>query len=162
MKIQQLPMIILIMIVAGLALLQTACDSGVHDISTIDGIVLELRANRSQAQVDVPVQIQFTIRNTSKKTIVFESQNSPVMDIVVKESGGGLLLSWSDQNPDKVTHHIEWKSGESKTIELTWLPKPGDIYVGYRRDIDLEGHLSSNSKSIRSASVRICASDICR
>ncbi|MBI5649413.1 MAG: hypothetical protein HZC40_03035 [Chloroflexi bacterium] len=108
-----------------------------------------------------PVQMRFGVVNTGKETFVLESKNSPVMDIVVSEAGGGAFLSWSTQNPDKVSYRIEWKPGESKVIELTWIPKPGDIYIGARRDIDLVGTLAGLSGGL-GVSVRICASDICR
>jgi hypothetical protein len=84
------------------------------------------------------------------------------MDIVVDVVGGPQLLAWSDQNPDKVAHRLEWKPGESKTIEWVWIPRQEDIASGYYQDVFLGGLLYSESKIIQSANVTVCASNFCR
>ena len=84
------------------------------------------------------------------------------MDISVKVAGGPRLLTWSSQHPDKVAHRLEWKPGESKTIEFVWIPKPEDIAQGYYKDVFLTGLLYSNGTIVQSAGVTVCASNFCR
>ncbi|MGB8644239.1 MAG: hypothetical protein WCF84_03325 [Anaerolineae bacterium] len=65
--------------------------------------------------------MSFTVINRGNQTVVFETTDRPVMGIIVQDAlSKEVLLTWSAQNPDKVSHHLEWKPGESKTIELTW------------------------------------------
>lgn len=143
-------------------LLQSACIAVLRDTANHSTLRLDFEANRDRARVGEPIYMRFSITNVGEQTLVFESKDTPVMDIVVSESGGGALLSWSELNPDKVSYRIEWKRGESKVIELTWTPRQEDIYSGSRHDIDLDGYLNRDSKPIQSAGVRICASDVCR
>ena len=127
----------------------------------LDELTFKVEANRSQAQVGEPVLIRFTVTNTGQKPDSVESGDQPVMDIIVGEVGGGTLLTWSEQNPDKVSHRLEWQPGESKIIELTWTPKEGDVYIGAIHNIYLGGLLHWGAGKTLGASVTICASSIC-
>ena len=111
-------------------------------------MILRLSSDRSVAQIGEPVNVRFTITNEGGDTWI-ASPNTPVMDIVASSMDSAeILLTWSSKNPDKVSHRLEWKPGESKMIELTWIPKQGDVYIGYRRDIHFSGVLNSDSKLI--------------
>lgn len=137
------------------------CSNGQSDTVRQDHLVLKLESNQSRAHVGEPVQIRFTITNTDREPIEIESKNAPVMDIYVEVVGDGPLLTWSGLFPDQVSHRLRWQPGESKVIELTWIPKPGDIYDGEYHDIYLTGSLTRESGGT-GAGVRICASNFCR
>jgi hypothetical protein len=124
-------------------------------------LILKLWSDRSRARVGEPVRIRFTITNEGGDTWI-ESPTTPVMDISVKVVGGPRLLTWSSQNPDKVQHRIEWRPGETKTIEWAWVPKPEDIAYGYYQDVFLTGLLYQDGEIIQSAGVTVCASNYCR
>jgi hypothetical protein len=145
-----------------LLLMQIACDGGRKGTAVYNDLVLTVEANRSQARVGEPVQIRFTITNTGRQTEVVESNDKPVMDIIVQVVGDRPLLVWSEQNPDQVSHHLQWQPGESKIIEWSWTPKQGDVYVGAFRDIFLSGVLYWGPNRSQSASVTLCASNVCR
>lgn len=145
-----------------LVLMQMGCGTGLRDTAGVDHLLLQIESNRARAQADVPIQIRFTITNTGQNHIVAESPTTPVMDILIHVVGGPDLLSWSSQNPDRVQHRIEWKPGESKTIEWVWIPREEDIASGYYKNVALVGRLSSGSKSVQNASVVVCASNFCR
>jgi hypothetical protein len=150
------------LLVVGLVVTQIACNAGLSDTQDYGRLVLSFHANRSQAEVGQPVQMQFAVKNTGLGSEVVESKDTPVMDIYVEVVGGGVLLTWSSQNPDKVSHRLEWQPGETKAIELTWIPKQGDVYYGTYRGVYLTGSLSGSSIGGHAAGVRICASDVCR
>lgn len=123
---------------------------------------LGVSSNYSRIQPGNNLRIRFGVRNNSNETIILESPGTPVMDIRVKVVGGPELLTWSSQNPDKVSHRIEWKPGESKVIELTWLVRQEDVAYGHPYYIDLAGFLNSESKLLQAAGVIVCASNACR
>jgi hypothetical protein len=162
MRKHQVVVVILTLIVLSVVLLQTACDTGLKQVSGIDSLVLEFRSNQSRARVDEQIQMGFTITNRGQNRIIIESQGTPVMDISVDVVGGEQILSWSNQNSDKVTHQIEWKPGESKVIEWIWVPKQEDIYTGAFHDVFLTGLLYKDGKIVQSAGVTVCASNYCR
>jgi hypothetical protein len=142
--------------------MQVGCTSSAQmHTAKYNYLILKLWSDRSRAQVGEPVRVRFTVTNEGGDTWL-ESPDTPVMDIVVDVVGGPQLLAWSDQNPDKVVHRLEWKPGESKTIELVWTPKPEDIAQGYYKAIFLTGLLYRNGTIEQSAGVTVCASDFCR
>jgi len=162
MNLRQTTEIIVTLLAFGFLAMQTACDTGQRHVSGIDSLVLEVWSSRSRAQVGQLIQIKFTITNRGRNHIVLESPDTPVMDIVVSPYGSDeIFLKWSDQNPDQVAHRLEWKPGESKTIELVWTPKPGETWYGATRYVGISGKLYRNSKSVQSAGVMICASNAC-
>ncbi len=137
-------------------------DSGLASGADSGVLHLGVSSNYSRVKPGNNVRIRFGVRNKGNETIVLESPDTPVMDIRVKVVGGPELLTWSSQNPDKVSHRIEWKPGESKVIELTWLVRQEDVTYGHPYDIDLAGFLNSNSKSIQAAGISVCASNVCQ
>jgi hypothetical protein len=141
---------------------QVACKTGPSHSAVYNDLVLRLESNNNRAEVGKPIQVRFSITNGGSQSFMIESQDTPVMDIVVQIVGGPDLFAWSTQNPDKIAHRLEWKPGESKTIELVWIPRPEDIASGYYKDVFLSGRLYSNEKNVQSAYVRVCASNICR
>jgi len=145
---------------------QTGCtlfgNSGLDSGAEYGPLHLGFSADRARVKVGESVKMRFGVRNNGNETFTIESKDTPVMDIIAEVVGGPELLTWSSQNPDKISHRMEWKPGESKVIELTWTARQEDVYVGTRHDIYLTGLLSSNSKLIKAAGVRICASNVCR
>jgi len=142
---------------------QVACfEKGLSDRAPYGDLGLFFESNRSQARVGEPMQMRFSVINHGNQPTVIESPDTPVMDIVVQVVGGPDVFTWSSQNPDKITHRLEWKPGESKTIELVWIPQSEDIAVGYYRDVFLYGYVTSVPLGARSAGVRVCASNFCR
>lgn len=154
----------LLLIMLALLLLQVACEMGARHSAVYNDLLLQVQSNSTRAEVGKPIQIRFVITNTgiNKHTYVLESPTTPVMDILIHVVGGPDLVTWSSQNPDKVQHRLEWKPGETKTIEWVWIPREEDIAVGYYKDVALVGILSSGSKSVQNASVVVCASNFCR
>jgi hypothetical protein len=151
--------------VVSIALLFSGCSVyifGLSKTSSYGDLTLKYEADRSQVRVGEPVHMRFTIKNVGSKPWILESPNTPVMDIDVDVVGGPELLAWSTQNPDKISHRLEWAPGESQVIELTWIPKQEDVQFGMYNDVFLTGTLSENSKIIQSAGVRVCASNFCR
>jgi hypothetical protein len=91
--------------------------------SNYDTLGLWLESDRTRAQIGIPIQIRYAVKNMGERTWILESLDTPVMDINVQIPGGSVVLNWASQNPDKVSHRLEWQPGESKTIELVWTPK---------------------------------------
>jgi len=142
-----------------IALLLSGCTTyifGLSQTTSYDTLILKFETDRSKVRVGEPVPIRFTIKNVGNKPYMVESQNTPVMDIRV--DGDGTHLDWSEQNPNQIAHHLEWQPDESKVIEWTWIPRQEDVYIGAYHDIALIGILFGG----HAASVRVCASYICR
>lgn len=135
-----------------LLLLQTACDSQNTTARYDIDLVLKIESDRSSLKSGESMHIRFTTTNTGSRSIIIDSQDTPVLDIVVEEvPSRQRLASWSDRNPDKVSHRVEWKPGESKVMELTW------TYSGKASPYaDSVGLLSGNSRMLQAASVRLC------
>lgn len=155
----------LFVLMVGTVLILISCTTskseGAIDKSNYDTLYLQFEADRTLAQAGKPIQMRFTVKNTGEHPWILESPDTPVMDIVVEGEDRRVLLAWSSQNPDQVSHRLEWKPGEAKIIELTWVPKQEDLRFGVYYDIFLSGRLSENAKFLRGASVRICASNFC-
>lgn len=136
--------------------------NGATHKSGYDALYLQLEVDHTLAQAGKPIQMRFTVQNTSEHAWIIESPDTPVIDIVVQGEDRQVLLTWSSQNSDKMSHRIEWKSGETEIIELTWIPKQEELRVGPYYDIYVSGRLNQNSKLVQSTTIRVCASDICR
>lgn len=114
---------------------------------------LKVGVDRNQIKADEPLTATFTIENISSSTQVIESTDTPVIDIVV--SGGGKIYStWSAEHPDRVVHRLEVKPGELKTIQLTWVLRPGEATSG--TVIGVSGLLFSKSRNIKDVGVLLC------
>ncbi|CAG0972781.1 hypothetical protein ANRL3_01608 [Anaerolineae bacterium] len=151
--------IILILMVLGVILAPSACDSGLRQTAGIDHLLLTVSSDRSRVKVGDSVQIRFTITNTGQQPIVVESNDRPVLDILVAPAGGDVIRSWSAENPDKVSHRIEWKPGESKVLELGWHVREGDRPSPL---IFLIGALHADPGPGQSAHVSLCLEGFCR
>jgi len=88
---------------------------------------LMLFVSKSLPSVGQPVQIRYTVTNTTDRTevIQLEEKQEPVMDILVGFGPGGhrTRIYWSDRR--EITpemRRLELAPGESKTIEMTWMP----------------------------------------
>ena len=89
---------------------------------------LELWVSQNPASVGEPIDIGFSVKNIDDETQIIEIDYGPVMDIKVRQgSVSKPEVWWSDVN--EVTpemRRLELAPGESKTIEMTWVP-PGTI-----------------------------------
>ncbi len=133
-----------------LVLMLTAClpflDTGIYSSTGEGRLGLRFHTDRSSVAVGETVRMSFTIVNESNQPIVMETTDLPVMDIrVVDGVNNDLLLSWAKQHPDQVSHHLEWKPGESKTIELTWTAAPDQA----SRNAFLSGVLGQGSQVVQ-------------
>jgi hypothetical protein len=139
---------------ATLLFTQVSCgDTGLSNASNLGDLVLEVRSSRSLVQVGESVQVQFTVRNTGKQSVVLESMKLPVMDLNVRPAySDHIITSWSAQNPDKVLHRIEWKPGESKTLELVWTA----TQETFSHQIFFTGFLTQNTGPGHATGVTLC------
>ncbi len=163
MNLQSALRIRLLLIALGAVLILTACDGGEISTSSRGSLLLEFRSNRTRLRAGEPVQMRFTVYNNSYNTVVIESSGTPVLDIVVEEQNSRRqILRWSAQNPERILHLVEWRPKETKTLELSWIPKQEDLRVGSYHNVFLTGTLSENSRIVKTAGVMICAADVCR
>lgn len=162
MKIRYTAKAIFVLIAVSIALLLTACDTGDTGLSqttAVDHLVLTFKSNHSRVKMGDTVQMQFTITNTGRQLIAIESNDRPVLDIVVSAlPTGDVIHSWSTENPDKVSHRMEWKPGESQVLEMTWTVSPGDK-LGIR--ISLSGDVNSDLIILKSSGVMLCLEGFC-
>ncbi len=147
-------------ILAGLFVVVVACnpifDTGVTNTGAYNNLVVKIQVNRSFARVGESLQIRLTTINDANQPIVIESKDKFVLDIIVEDLGNRqILTSWSAQNPDKATHRIEWKPGETKTMEIDWVPRPEEN----DRVVGIVGILSEASKIRQAPSVLIHVTD---
>lgn len=92
-------------------------------VSTIGG---QYCADQSQAEVGRPTHLKLTVTNQGTETVILDAKE-PVMDITVQYAGGNVFTSWSAQQQQIVNlNRVEFKPNQTKTIELTWIPKPED------------------------------------
>lgn len=152
---------IVILVLVSIVLMSSACTANTAQTRTtgVDCIELTFKSSHSQIKLGDAVQMQFTVTNNCQKLIVIESTDSPVLDIVVTALPmGNIIRQWSVENPDKVSHHMEWKPGESHEIEMTWTVSPTDK-GGLR--IALSGDVNSGSTIFGSAAVGVCPVGSC-
>jgi hypothetical protein len=90
--------------------------TGVGDLS------ITIWTSHHSVQVGQPLQIRFTARNRGHQTVIYQTQNRAIMDIIVAgfQVGG---LAWSDGKPltPELTR-LELQPGQEKTLEMTWVP----------------------------------------
>ncbi|CAG0972738.1 hypothetical protein ANRL3_01606 [Anaerolineae bacterium] len=151
---------VVILMLLAVFLTQTACERWQTNTQAYNGyLVLEFQANRSQVRVGDTVQMRFKVTNKDQRPIVLEAKNRPVLDIVVSAlPAGNVIRSWSNENPDKVSHRMEWKPGESQVLEMTWTVSPGDK-LGIR--ISLSGDVNSDLIILKSSGVMLCLEGFC-
>jgi hypothetical protein len=151
-----------ILLAVSISTMLTACsteDTGQSQTTSIGHLVLTFKSNRSRVKMGDTVQMRFTVTNTGRQLIVIESNDRPVLDIVVSAlPTGDVIRSWSTENPDKVSHRIEWKPGEAQVLEMMWTVSPGDK-LGIR--ISLSGDVNSDSTILKSSGVMLCLEGFC-
>jgi len=106
---------------------------------------LTLWVSRSLPSVGQPVKIRYTVDNPTDRTevIQLEEKQEPVMDIEIHFGAGSdwTTLYWSDgREITPEMRRLELAPGESKTIEMTWVPdeKAGGYPVSIRGIINRE------------------------
>jgi|GEM_PF-2147104 len=93
-----------------------------------DGIFgLTLWVSQKQVSVGQPVAIRYTVENIRERTevIQLEEKQEPVMDIFVffGRLANTTRIYWSDgREITPEMRRLELAPGESKTIEMTWIP----------------------------------------
>ncbi len=107
-------------------LLLVACRATLSGIAVLDDLVGTIQVDQDLGHIGQPVHIVFTIKNQTLlwngRVQTIECQSKPVIDIRVGY-GQEEFASWSAQQPpDKIPHRLVFQPGESKTIELTWVP----------------------------------------
>jgi hypothetical protein len=158
----------IVLIALALFLMQSACIAALSHTEVYHTyLLLRIESNRSRAQVGEAIHIRFTTRDTGNEPIVLESSATPVMDIVILGRGDQVLASWSARNPEQVSHRLEWKPGESKTIDLVWVPTQADYEAGeyyLPRGVPrvyVSGRLYANSKLVKGAGFELCFKTRC-
>jgi hypothetical protein len=158
----------IVILVLALLLMQSACIAAMsHTEIYHTYLLLKIESDHSRVQVGEAIHIRFTTRNTGNEPIVVEYQDTPVMDIVILGIGDQVLASWSSRNPEQLSHRLEWKPGESKTIELIWIPTQADYDAGeYYRPLGVSriyasGDLYENFKLVKSAGFGLCFKTRC-
>lgn len=89
-------------------------------------LALNIHADQKEGTMGKPVHIRFKVTNTGRvktgEPEIIELENKPVMDIRVMYAGTDYAL-WSAQQPaNSNLNRLELASGESRTIEFTWIP----------------------------------------
>jgi hypothetical protein len=159
------------MLVMGIMLILTGCltsqPKGIIDKNNYDTLLLDLESDSTRTQPGIPIQMRFTVKNAGERIWILESQDTPVMDIVILGIGDQVLASWSSRNPEQLSHRLEWKPGESKTIELIWIPTQADYDAGeYYRPLGVpriyaSGRLYENSRLVKGAGFELCFKTRC-
>lgn len=154
-----MPVIVAILLLTGCLVPQP---KGIIDKSNYDTLLLDLESDSTRAQLGIPIQMRFTVKNSGERPWILESQETPVMDIVILGIGDQVLASWSSRNPEKISHRLEWKPGESKTIELIWIPTQADYDAGEYYSprgvprIYVSGQLYENSRLVKGVGFELC------
>ena len=93
-----------------------------------DSLKLVLWVSHARPNSGETVELRFTVENTHSKTVVIRSEEKPVMDIEIYHGAriNRTTLYWSDgKEITPEMQKLELAPGESKTIEMTWVPEEG-------------------------------------
>lgn len=111
--------------------LPTGCGSllrpGLHsNVSGTGDLDIALWVDRTEGKVGEPVHITFTVvytdRYNTHKAEIIKLTSRPVMDIRVGYATDDFAR-WSDLQPaDQDLRRLVLEPGESRTIEMTWVP----------------------------------------
>ena len=97
-------------------------------------ITLEMWASSDCVQPEERVLLRATVTNETSRQFVVELKDQPVLDIWIGPDSAPLR--WSDGKPLTADlTRLELKPGESKIIEMNWMPDPsiqGPILVSAR------------------------------
>lgn len=111
---------------------------------------VHLEANHSYGLLGEPVHIRFTVTNDTQAPIIVESEEKPMLDLqVVGVANKRVYQSWAALHPDQALHRVEWQPGESKVLEMDWIPTP----EGASHIVGLDGQLNQGSELVQGASV---------
>jgi len=98
----------------------------VREIGGSGNLDLILWVSRSLPSVGQPVQIKYTVKNPTDRTeiIQLEEKQGPVMNICIGFGAADMTIEcWSDgREITPEMRRLELAPGESKTIEMTWVP----------------------------------------
>ncbi len=105
--------------------------SEVVDVGNLEG---RIWVDHTKLHADEPVHIIFTLTNTGRLATelpeVLSSKSESIMDIRVYLNEDELA-SWSArQPPGQIPHHLELAPGQSKTIEISWVPDERAVLSG--------------------------------
>ncbi len=105
-----------------------SCDllfsSPVREVRGDGNFRLELWVSQERASVGDSIDIVFTVKNIGDETEIIEIDDEPVMDIIVRQGFNyEREVCWSDgREITPEMRRLELAPGESKTIEMTWVP----------------------------------------
>lgn len=97
-----------------------------------DNLGLRLWISRDRPRVGQAVDIQFTVINRGPGDLVIELPEPSVMDIKIGTGSGSLRrwIYWSDgREITPEMRRLELAPGESKTVEMTWVPSEDELYT---------------------------------
>ena len=85
---------------------------------------LEVWVSQEPASVGEPIDLVFTVKNDGDEVEIIEIDEDPVMDILVGQGDHyEREVWWSDgREITPEMRRLELAPGESKTIEMTWVP----------------------------------------
>ena len=88
------------------------------------GLRRELWVSQERASVGESIDLVFTVKNVGDETEVIEIDDGPVMDILVGQGDHyEQEVYWSDgREITPEMRRLELAPGESKTIEMAWVP----------------------------------------
>ncbi|MBI4786654.1 MAG: hypothetical protein HY782_06370 [Chloroflexi bacterium] len=96
----------------------------VSSTSGVDFITVEMWASSDCVQPGETVVLRATATNKGSRVEVIELRDRPVLDIVVGDRDR-VFRRWSDSKPLTTDlTRLELGPGESKTIEMGWVPDP--------------------------------------
>ncbi len=140
----------IVYLLAFLAVAGLASCGGQSAVAGYDNLGLTLQVDQTRGELGRPVHITFTITKFKQGNYdvgVIESGSEPVMDIFVGYADSPYAL-WSEQQPiGTIPHRLDLKIGESKTIQMTWVPdqRADDKPIG------IEGILNRGGEKVQSA-----------
>ena len=119
-----------------LATLLTGCflfDGGEPKTATnrYGNLGLRLWISRDRPRVGQSVDIRFAVINRGPGDLVIELPEASVMDIEIGTGAGvPTWIYWSDgREITPEMRRLELAPGESKTIEMTWVPSTDELYT---------------------------------
>lgn len=124
----------------------------------VGGLTLNLWTSRYGLSVGESVDIRLTVENIREKTRVIELADRPVIDISIGFStmgGDHVRIRWSDgrEMTSELTRLV-LQPGESKTLEMTWVPdeRARNVLVGVAGVL----RYGEADHQVNSAAVLIC------
>jgi hypothetical protein len=122
----------------------------------VDDFGIIISADRFYTGAEEPVRIRFTVTNDGDDEEFRESEEGPVMDIRVGYRGE-ISDWWSDgREITPEMKKLELTPGETRTIEMTWIPPD----IDYSTSVDLVGVFRGPHRDTK-VHTELCVDDGC-